>query len=172
MMHSTSAVAILLVLSTTVLGDTPAYILIDAEKIPLSAHQPTWIALTELDSGHKLIHVPAGRGIAALKPGRYRIAHIDFQQSQNSGIGTLSIPGSTIGVFEVTQDSVLYIGLLRIKRGGCCWWNDPSSINLVSSMDIVKRACKSEPEVMARSLVKVITKDREVQYLKARCEIE
>ena len=167
-MRLTVVLAILLLTSAEVLSDDKAYIIIDAVRFPANSQQPTWIGLHRLGSGRRVIHVPVGRGIATVEPGRYEIAHIDFQQSSSSGAGTIGISASERKSFDVTLDEILFVGLLEIDRKGV--WGYQVRLTVTESQEILRSACHSEPEVMKRLPVRLVTKEKTAKLVRLSCE--
>ena len=166
-MRLTVVLAVLMLTSAKVVSDDKAYILIDAVRTPSTFQQPTWIGLHKHGSGRRVIHVPVGKGIAAVEPGRYKIAHIDFQKSSRSGAGTIDIPASESKSFDVSVDAILFVGLLEIDQKGT---KDEVRLASSGSQDMLRAACQSEPEVFKRLPVLIVTKEKTTNLVRLSCD--
>ena len=129
------------------------HLIIDAVKYPSTAKQPTWIALTQLEPPYEFIHVPVGKGIVTLDPGRYRISHIDFDADPlTRNPGSLRFHGAASERFDVPVDAIQYIGLIKIHPIGSD--DNPASGYRVDvstePSTVLERACATQPKVMSR----------------------
>jgi hypothetical protein len=169
-MHFTVVLALLAMACGEPHRDDMAYAILDAVKLPLTARQPTWIALRGRPGGG-LVHVAAGNGIVALQPGRYSIDHIDFGQNWRRGPGTVFLQQKVN--FKVARDSVTYIGLLqigptRIRHDRPDW----SSVELIPSEDIVSWACHCAADILRRLPIRWPDAGGSERFIRARCETQ
>jgi hypothetical protein len=147
------------------------YLLIDAVKYPTTEHQPTWIALRRHKPSYKFVHVPTGKGIVKLEPGRYSIEHIDFGNTIHSSHDTILLTSSSKS-FDVAVESIQFFGLLEIRRSDN--YRDHSTkyrFDVSASSDALSRACANEPLVMSRLPVRFPTADKKFKFVQVSCNL-
>ena len=85
------SLCVLLNACTTVnMHEDVAYIIVDALVTEENARQPTWIAFY----ANKITrHLATGESILTIRPGRYKLSHVDFQNSIHSNRGTVIARG-------------------------------------------------------------------------------
>jgi len=146
-----------------------AYVLIDAFIPGSKARQPTWIGVRKARG--KFIHIPAGESIVAIKPGKYRLSHLDFQKNKASGRGTLDIPsGRTPLTFTAASNAINYFGIVDLEQTG---WGSHERIYTVSlrpSKSLLEKACDKQPELFSRYPVYFPQEDGSIKKVRIRCE--
>ena len=109
---------IIIGLSVLISSCTPidnAYLIVDSVVTDQNMKQPTWIAL---ESKLGCFHVDARKKLVKIIPGRYRLAHIDFQDSVHKGDGTV-FPGKISREYiKIHKNTINYLGSIRLKPKG------------------------------------------------------
>jgi hypothetical protein len=98
--------------------------------------QPTYICLYRK---YRCKHIPATASFVKIKPGHYRLAHIDFSDLENSGRGTEFLKES---IFKLKKGRVYFVGNLKLsnRSGG------RFKIALEQEMSLLREACEALPE--------------------------
>jgi len=148
-----------------------AYVLIDAVVLDAEAKQPTWIGLR---GKWKMIHVPAGKSVVEIKPGKYRLAHIDFHKNKNGTSGSLYFPKGLASLkFHAAPNTITYFGVVDIDRSA------ESSGNKIGigirmgkrrNKKIFEWVCDTRPELFSRFPVRLFDINGAVQEVRIRCE--
>jgi hypothetical protein len=169
-MHRSGIALVLTLLSVASRSEDFGYVIIDAVKYPTKDRQPTWIAILRSRPSFQFVHVPVGKGIVRLEPGRHKIEHIDFGKSIGFGDATIHLATSRYA-FDVAVDSIQFFGLAEIRDSG--FNGDLSNkyrLAISSSLDVLRRACATDPLVMSKLPVRFATVDEQGKLIHVQCE--
>ena len=147
----------LLVVSYSVLAEQDSAYLIIKSTAPEGEKQPTWIGMSR--NGH-LVHIPADKEIVKIKPGKYRIFHIDFNESVHLGKGSQSFKDPP--VFDFKSGGIYFIGDIRLSKK-TIWRNE---LEIIQDSSHIIAACKSSPEVFEKY---PLTTTKGVKKVKIMC---
>jgi len=87
-----------------------AYLVISSSVLN-EEKQPTWICLLRR---HVCEHIAADKKLIPIKPGKYRLAHIDFGDSKHSGVGTQILKRAMKFNFE--SGNIYFVGDLELNK--------------------------------------------------------
>jgi len=145
-----------------------AFVLIDVVVLGSDARQPKWIALK---GKRKFIHVPVGESIIAVKPGKYRLGHFDFQKNKRSGLGTVHVgTDGKSSKFVATPNAITYFGIIELKQSRWGSSGKKYKLGLNKSKKIFEWACDKKPELFSRYPVSVPQVDGSIKKLRIRCD--
>ena len=127
-----------------------SYVIVEATTENVARSPPTWIAVKSSRPPNKFTHIPADAGIVPLKPGHYRILHIDFAKNSNSGLGTLYIRRARSIEFDVLPNSITFVGRLIGRRIAALGSGERDFVEVIRDGALVRKACTVNSGAMAR----------------------
>jgi hypothetical protein len=131
-----------------------AYLVIKA-TVTNEERQPSWICLVRYQKCH---HIAATEGLAAIKPGKYKLDHIDFGASKHSGKGTQSFDKSLRFKFE--PGNIYLVGDIRLRKKKSKRYD----VELNQDPDLVANACSASPELFENYPVTNLTGSKKLRF--------
>lgn len=152
---------------TSLENTAPAYLLVDAVETLEGKKQPTWIAL--YSKRRKTIHLPVGQMVHQLRPGRYRLTHIDFQANSNSSTGTIQLSADETDSIDLEPNTVNYLGRIELlsERGLL-----RREWKIAPSQEMFQQACLHQPEIFSGTILHLVIPDESNKKYSVRCELD
>ena len=144
-------------------AEDDAYVIVRAVVIPIDHRQPTWIAFTHafLPTG---THIRANGVISPIRPGTYRMSHIDFTKFPSTGYG--SIKASHGPVIKLMPGSVNFIGTVQVDTRANA---DSSEWTVFLDPSLMARACLLLPTLIERSIIHFPAQVLPMQPVQGKC---
>lgn len=162
-MPALETILLLVTLVTPSLDVDPnmAYVVIDASVTDANRDQPNWIAFYR---GVRGVHIPTGRYIVALRPGTYKINHIDFQQDYNLSDGTQLLKKNY--KFELKTGKIYLLGHYEFT-----WISGTRyDLNMGNDYSLLKKACEIAPEIFNSFPVSTVDNTKELKLICTKSE--
>lgn len=120
-----------------------SYIILKARVID-EGKAPTWLCLNRRSV---CIHVAANEKIVTIKPGKYKLDHVDFNKSKHFGEGTRFF--SKPMKFNFEAETIYFIGELELKLNK----RKRYKVNIKRDPALLLEACKASPELFEKYVV-------------------
>jgi len=131
-----------------------AYLIIKATAINKDK-QPSWICL---ERRRKCTHVSANEGLVAIKPGKYRLHHIDFGRVELLELGSQTF--DTPMKFKFKPGNIYFIGDIQFKNKEF----QRDDIELNQDPDLVIKACAISPNIFERYPVNNMSGSKKTRF--------
>jgi hypothetical protein len=131
-----------------------AYLIIKATAINKDK-QPSWICLVRR---RKCTHVSANEGLVAIKPGKYKLHHIDFGKSKVLGTETQIFEKPM--TFKFKPGNIYLVGDIQLKKKK----SKRYKIELNQDPDLVIKACAISPDIFERYPVNNMTGSKKTRF--------
>jgi hypothetical protein len=163
------ALLIVLIAAMPVRAEEEAYLVVGATILPTSKTQPKWIGFMR-NNNDRFTHIPVKQAITRVKPGSYKLMHLDFQKNQRLGAGTINLKGDSALEFEVVPGKITFVGLVQVQWDGSQSGDSLYKISVVPANVVLQWACSESPEVFEALPVRVYTGRGKFEEHRIRCE--
>ncbi len=161
--------------STAFAGENSEFgwVIIDARAFPTKGKQPTWIAIVSRPrrSG-EVVRIPTRQTVVRLEAGKYKIIHIDFGESDDSGYDTVRINRKKFGHIEVIPDVITVVGVIDIKVAQKNHLDTLLGVGIHGTTEVLGWACARDPDLVARLPLRVAQRDGTYALRKIACKAE
>jgi hypothetical protein len=131
-----------------------AYIIIKATAIN-KERQPSWICLIRRG---RCEHVAANKGLVAIKPGKYKLHHIDFGKSKASGIDVQFFDRPM--AFKFKPGNIYLVGDIQLNKKKSRRYK----IELNQDPDLVIKACAISPDIFENYPVNNMSGSKKIRF--------
>lgn len=151
--------AVLFAIPLVCFGEEETYLLFDVKIEGYREKPPVWLALRRPRLGRSS-HFKIEQHLVRISPGKYRIAHVDFHESQKFSYGTLRFDRLSQRAFLIKEGYVNYLGTINIEKVK----SQPFKVVFSAEESLVSQGCLLAPEVFAKRKVVVPLMGDGVEY--------